>query len=103
MVVFSFPNHGSCQANPKAVNAWFFRAYIAWKRGDSSASVALLTSAHKALGPDWKPAGTVLEGDVRQRMFSEAGFLGIFEEQWDGHLDPAASFHDLDRYLSRVH
>jgi tetratricopeptide (TPR) repeat protein len=92
-----------CQANPKAANAWFFRAYIAWKRGDSSTAATQLDSAHKALGPDWKPTGTVLEGDVRQRMFSEAGFLGIFEQQWNGSSDPGASFRELDRYLSRIH
>lgn len=91
-----------CQANPRAANAWYFRAYIAWKRGSTTNATSLLASARRALGPDWKPAGSVLEGDVRQKMFSEAGFLGIFEQQWNGTLNQTVAFSELDRYLRHL-
>ena len=93
----------ACQANPRAANAWFFRGYIAWKRGDIRQASAMLTAAHNALGPDWKPSGAVLEGDVQHRMYSESGFLGVFEQQWDGALDPSHAFAKLDAYLRRFH
>ncbi len=91
-----------CTANPRAANAWFLRGYAAWKHGDQSRAQTLLKSAHNALGPDWKPAGTVLEGDVRQRMFSESGFLGVFEQNWNGTVVPADAYRQLDAYLKRL-
>jgi len=91
-----------CQANPRAANAWYFRGYVAWKRGDLRSAAALLQSAKQALGPDWKPAGAVLEGDVRQRMFSESGFLGVFEQQWDGSTNATRAYGQLDAYLRRL-
>jgi tetratricopeptide (TPR) repeat protein len=90
-----------CQANPRAANAFFFRGYIAWKRGDSRQGGALLTAARNALGSDWKPSGSVLEGDVQHRMFSESGFLGLFEQQWDGTSNPSSAYARLDTYLRR--
>ena len=90
-----------CQTNPHAAVAWFLRGYLAWKRGNAPLSAAMLARAHQALGPDWKPSGSVLEGDVRQRMFSESGFLNVFEQQWDGSADPARAFAGLDAYLRR--
>ncbi|MGE5113477.1 MAG: FG-GAP-like repeat-containing protein [Acidobacteriaceae bacterium] len=91
----------ACQANSRAVNAWFLRGYIAWKRGDARRASELLTSARNARGPDWKPAGSVLEGDVQRRMFSESGFLTLFERQWDGTSDPVRAYAQLDAYLRR--
>jgi len=91
------------QANPRAANAWYFRGYIAWKRGDARQSAAMLTRAKNALGPDWKPAGSVLEGDVRRRMYSEAGFLGVFAQQWNGAIQPSLAYTGLDAYLRRLH
>jgi tetratricopeptide (TPR) repeat protein len=88
-----------CQANPRAANALFFRGYIAWKRGDSRQATEMLTAARNALGPDWKPSGAVLEGDVQHQMFSESGFLGLFEQQWDGASKPSDAFARLDTYL----
>ncbi len=91
-----------CQANPRAANAWYFRGYVAWKRQDLQSAATLLQSAHQALGPDWKPAGAVLEGEVRQRMFSESGFLGVFEQQWSGSTNAAIAYGQLDAYLHRL-
>ncbi len=91
------------QANARAANALYFRGYIAWKRHDDRQAAALLSQAHHALGPDWKPAGTVLEGDVRRRMYSESGFLGVFAQQWDGSSNPSLAYTWLDAYLRRVH
>lgn len=91
------------QANARAANALYFRGYIAWKRHDDRQAAALLSQAHHVLGPDWKPAGTVLEGDVRRRMYSESGFLGVFAQQWDGSSNPSLAYARLDAYLRRVH
>lgn len=62
----------------------YFRGFIAWKREDSWQALASLNAARHARGPDWKPSGSVLEGDVQRRMYSESGFLNAFERQWDG-------------------
>jgi len=90
------------QANPRAVNVWFLRGYIASKRGDLPRASAMLDTARKARGPDWKPVGSVLEGDVQHRMYSESGFLNVFEQQWDGSPDPNRAFAPLEAYLRRI-
>ena len=92
----------ACQMNPRAVDAWFLRGFIAWKRGDSRQALEKLGSARQARGPDWKPAGSVLEGDVQRRMYSESGFLNVFERQWDGVSDPSRAYAALDGYLRRL-
>ena len=51
---------------------------------------------------DWKPSGSMLEGDVQRRMYSESGFLNVFERQWDGAPDPAHAYSALDAYLHRL-
>jgi tetratricopeptide (TPR) repeat protein len=90
------------QANARAANALYFRGYIAWKRHDDRQAAALLGQAHHARGPDWKPVGTVLEGDVRRRMYSESGFLGVFVQQWNGDVKPSPAYAELDAYLHRL-
>jgi len=35
-------------------------------------------------------------------MYSESGFLNVFEPQWDGSSDPAHAFTQLDAYLRRL-
>jgi tetratricopeptide (TPR) repeat protein len=90
------------QANPRAANALYFRGYAAWKKGDARQASALLIQAHTALGPDWKPSGSALEGDVRRRMYSESGFLGVFAQQWNGSSDPSLAYAGLDTYLHRL-
>lgn len=92
----------ACQTNPRAVNAWFLRAYIAWKKRDSRQASAWLVTARDARGRDWKPVGAVLEGDVQRQMYSESGFLNVFEERWDGSPVPDSAFRPLDSYLYRL-
>jgi tetratricopeptide (TPR) repeat protein len=89
----------ACQTNPRAVNARFLRGFIDWKWGKLREASEKLKVARNARGPDWKPSGAVLEGDVRQRMYSESGFLNVFEQQWDGSPDPARAYAPLDAYL----
>ncbi len=91
----------ACQANPRAANAWFLRGYIAWKHQDGKGAVAMLSAARTALGPDWKPHGAVMEGDVKRRMYSESGFLNAFVEGWDGSPAPQRAFTQLEQYLRR--
>src|SRR5262249_48627360 len=91
----------ACQANARAVNAWFLRGYIAWKRRDLASAAAMLHTARAALGPDWKPRGAAAEGDVQRRMYNESGFLGVFVEGWDGSAAPESAYGPLDKYLRR--
>ena len=62
----------------------------------------MLVTARDARGRDWKPAGSVLEGDVQRRMYSESGFLNVFEQEWDGSSVPESPFGPLDSYLHRL-
>lgn len=89
----------ACQANPRAGSAWFLRGYIAWKRHDAHQAAAMLAAARDARGPHWKPAGTVLEGEVRSRMHTDSGFLNLFEQQWNGQIDSPHAFVRLDAFL----
>jgi tetratricopeptide (TPR) repeat protein len=91
----------ACQANPRAANVWFLRGYIAWRQRDYPQGAAMLATARNARGRDWKPAGSVLEGDVQRRMYSESGFLNVFEQQWDGSPDLTRAYAQLDPYLRR--
>jgi hypothetical protein len=62
-----------------------------------------LAATRSARGKDWKPAGSVLEGDVHRRMYSEAGFLNVFEQQWTGSGDTADAYTPLRNYLGQFH
>ena len=61
--------------------------------------MALLNTARNTRGKDWKPLGAVAEGDVKRRMYRDAGFLLVFEQQWDGTSGPAQAYAGLDQYL----
>jgi tetratricopeptide (TPR) repeat protein len=89
-----------CRANPRALGALFLRAYVKWSRGDGRGARSLLSAAADARGKDWKPRGSVSEGDVRARMFAEAGFLSPFWDSWDGSTDPSCAFRALGGFLS---
>ncbi len=88
------------QSNPRSVGGLFLNGYIAWKQNRAGEAAALLASAQKARGPDWKPKGSVAEGDVNRRMDAEAGFLAPFWEDWNGTADPAAAYARTERYLA---
>jgi hypothetical protein len=89
------------QANPHAPKVWFLRGYIAWKQRGLQRAEAIDT-AHNARGRDWKPAGSALEGDVQRRMYSESGFLNVFEQQWDDPPELTRAYGQLDAYLRRL-
>ena len=88
-----------CQANPRAADAWFLRGYIAWKRHEKHETLTMLEATRTARGRDWKPAGSVAEGDVNGRMFRESGFLNVFEEQWNGSMHSDNIYVPLDSYV----
>ncbi len=92
----------ACLANPHAANAWFLRGYIAWKKHDARQTSTMLAAARNARGRDWKPSGSVLEGEVQRRMYSESTFLNVFEELWDGSVEPAHAYARLAGYLSHM-
>jgi len=89
--------------NPRSTGGFFLQGYLAWKRGDSEAAARLLEKAHETRGEDWKPEGTVAEGDVASRMHKEVSPLSIYWEQWDGALDPDLAFEPLATYLAQDH
>jgi enediyne biosynthesis protein E4 len=91
----------ACRTNPRATGGFFLRGYIAWKSNDAARARELLLAAKNTRGKDWKPAGTVAEGDVRARMHTEGSVLSQFWERWDGTLDPAAIYARLDAVLTR--
>ncbi|HWR49759.1 MAG TPA: FG-GAP-like repeat-containing protein [Bryobacteraceae bacterium] len=88
--------------NPKSVGGLFLSAYTSWKRSAAVDARAQLSAAQAARGPDWKPKGSVAEGDVKARMFSDAGFLAPYWERWDGASDPRAAFAEMDRALGNI-
>ncbi|MGB5880785.1 MAG: tetratricopeptide repeat protein, partial [Thermoanaerobaculia bacterium] len=87
------------RTNPKAVGGFFLRGYIAWKDGESADAGRHREAALAARGPEWKPEGTVAEGDVASRMHREVTPLSLYWESWDGTPDPQTAFADLDSYL----
>jgi enediyne biosynthesis protein E4 len=89
----------TARTNPRAAGAFFLRGYLAWKRKDSSQAVEFLKAARNALGPDWKPKGSVAEGDVRSRMSQDASLFSRFWENWNGAADPASAYKSLDADL----
>ncbi|HEX6202061.1 MAG TPA: FG-GAP-like repeat-containing protein [Thermoanaerobaculia bacterium] len=91
----------ACRTNPRAVGGFFLRGYVAWSAGDRAAARDLLRRAAEARGPDWKPQGTVAEGDVAARMHRDESPLAVFWESWDGGLDPDAAFGPLAARLAR--
>jgi tetratricopeptide (TPR) repeat protein len=89
----------ACRTNPKAVGGFFLRGYIEWLDGDAVAAGKLLEQARAALGPEWKPEGTVAEGDVKKQMHEEATPLSRYWEAWDGNTDPTAAYATLAERL----
>jgi tetratricopeptide (TPR) repeat protein len=91
----------ACRTNPRAAGGYFLRGYIAWKSNDAARARELLRATKKARGNDWKPAGTVAEGDVRSRMHTEGSVLSSFWNKWDGSPDPVVVYAALDSALKR--
>jgi tetratricopeptide (TPR) repeat protein len=89
--------------NPRSTGGFFLLGYLAWKQGDGETSADLLQKAQGTRGEDWKPAGTVAEGDVASRMHKEVSPLSIYWEQWDGTLDPDQVFQPLATHLAQDH
>jgi tetratricopeptide (TPR) repeat protein len=89
--------------NPRSTGGFFLQGYLAWRRGDVEGSVGLLQKAQDTRGEDWKPEGTVAEGDVAARMHKEVSPLSVYWEQWDGTLDPDQAFQPLVEYLAQDH
>ena len=91
----------ACRTNPRAVGGFFLRGYLAWKRGEKGAARELLKTAQAARGKDWKPRGTVAEGDVLAKMHSESTLLSAVWDTWDGGPDPVKAYRPLESFLKR--
>ncbi|HSB15429.1 MAG TPA: ASPIC/UnbV domain-containing protein, partial [Bryobacteraceae bacterium] len=88
-----------CRSHARSVGALYLRAYLAWKRGDRQGSEDLLKAAAAARGKDWKPKGSVMEGDVLKRMHTDATLLSRFWDEWDGTANPTRAFGALDAFV----
>ena len=92
-----------CQTNPRAAGALFVLGYLQWKEQHPDRASQFLDRARQALGPDWKPAGTTAEGDVRVAARPESTPLSRFWHQWDGPTAaPARVYARLDTYLRAI-
>jgi tetratricopeptide (TPR) repeat protein len=89
----------ACRTNPKTVGGYFLRGYLAWKNNDLRQARDLLVAARNARGKDWKPLGTVAEGDVRARMHTEGSILSSIWDNWNGNTDPEATYSQADRAI----
>jgi tetratricopeptide (TPR) repeat protein len=89
----------ACQTNPQAANAFFFRAYLAWKADQVSEMESLLAEVRRARGPEWKPEGSVAEGDTVTQMHVERTPLFRYAESWDGDASPEGAFNALKAHL----
>jgi tetratricopeptide (TPR) repeat protein len=90
-----------CQTNSRAASAFFFRGYVAWKEGDTDAATRHLERARAALGDEWVPEGTTSEGDVKQKMHTDATPLLEYFEAWDGSQETSVAFAPVEAALNR--
>lgn len=88
------------RSNQRAALAFFLLAYLDSCSGDTAARKAHLEATVKARGPEWKPKGSVHEGDVQRRMHEETSLLASSADLWDGKQDPRAAFAALQKRLS---
>ena len=79
-------------SNPQSGEAFFVLAYLAWLDRDRAEAVRRLEQASGTRSEDWKPAGVVAEGEVRQKMHVEATPFEDRFNAWDGTLDPEQVF-----------
>jgi Tfp pilus assembly protein PilF len=92
----------ACQANPRAAGGLFLLGYLQWKAKNPERARQYLDRARQALGPDWKPAGTTAEGDVRGATRPESTPLSRFWDEWDGSPALPAAYTRLDAYLGTI-
>jgi len=92
----------ACRSNPRAVGGFYLQGYLSWRSGNREQSIEFLRQAQAARGPEWKPEGSVAEGDVAQRMHREQSPLAPVWQSWDGELDPTQAFELLERRLAAV-
>lgn len=91
------------RSNHRAALAHFLLAYLDSQSGGAAARKAHLEATVRARGPEWKPKGSVHEGDVQQRMHEETSLLASYADRWDGQQDPRAAFAALQgRLLARA-
>jgi hypothetical protein len=88
------------RTNARAASGLFLLGYLRWKAGDPQRAREYLERARAAFGPDWKPAGSTVEGDViGGRLRPESTPLSRFWEKWDGTPRLQSSYSRLDAYL----
>jgi len=88
------------RSNHRAALAYFLLAYLDSGSGGSAARKVHLAATVKARGPEWKPKGSVHEGDVQRRMHEDTSLLAPYADRWDGKQDPQPAFAALQNRLS---
>jgi hypothetical protein len=89
------------RSNPRASTAFFLLAYLDWKAGAAQAARAHLEQMVKARGPQWKPKGSLHEGEVGKKMHTETTLLASFAESWGGAGDASAAFRAVEGRLRK--
>jgi len=65
----------------------------------SGGRMCFLDRCRAARGPEWQPAGTTAEGDVRRKAHAEHTPLARFVEEWNGAGSADAAYAPLERHL----
>ncbi len=87
------------RSNHRAALAYFLLAYLDSRSGNSVGARAHLESVVRARGPEWKPRGSVHEGEVQRRMHEESSLLAYYADLWDGKQDARPAFAALTARL----
>jgi Tfp pilus assembly protein PilF len=89
------------RSNPQSGEAFFMLGYVAWRSGDASTAVQRLEQARDSRQEEWKPSGSIAEGEVKTLMHSdETPLLHVFAA-WDGTPDPGMAFAALHAHLEK--
>lgn len=83
------------RSNQRAALAHFLLAFLDSRQGNQASVRAHLDAAIKARGPEWKPKGSVHEGDVQRRMHEETSLFGGVADSWDGKAAPHKVFESI--------
>jgi len=83
------------RSNSQSGEGFFVLAYLAWRAGDESEATRRLDQASGTRTEDWKPAGAVAEGEVRQKMHVEAAPFEDLYSAWDGTRNLEVAFEPL--------
>jgi tetratricopeptide (TPR) repeat protein len=87
------------RSNPQSGEAFFVLGYLDWREGNAAAASEQLERARGTRTEEWKPAGSVAEGEVRSRMHTDETPFVSFFEAWPGSTNPTEAYAALDAHV----